>query len=83
MVADLPLRSVLTDVGMALQAGHPTGLGLQLAVHRPGRTTELDEPAPLHQDLPFPAVAPLGIGDLLVDPAQRPRGPGRLGTGSR
>ena len=53
------------------QPGQGAGFGLQLAVDALGRTGELDEPIAFHRGVPVDGT--LGLGDLLIDPAQRLR----------
>ena len=62
------------EVGdVALDPGQVPGLRLQLAVDALGRAVEGDEPVPLDRGQPGDGFG--GLGDLLVDPAQRPPGP--------
>jgi len=62
------------EVGdVALDPGQCAGLGLQFAVDGVGVTGELDEPVALDGHLPGDGF--LGLGDLLIDPAQGPPGP--------
>ena len=58
---------------VALQPGQGPGLVLQFAVDGAGAAGQLDEPVPLHRGLPGDGL--LGLGDLLVDAAQRAAGP--------
>ena len=62
------------EVGdVALQPGQVPGLRLELAVDALDRAVEGDEPVPLDRGQPGDGLG--GLGDLLVDPAQRPPGP--------
>jgi hypothetical protein len=66
---DHELRGWVVDVGdVGLEASHAAGLGLQLAVDRLLCVDELDEPVALDRLLTGDGL--LGLGDLLIDPAQ-------------
>ena len=54
--------------GVALEPGQGAGLGLECAVDRVLALGEGDEPVPLDRDEPGDGF--LGLGDLLIDPAQ-------------
>jgi site-specific DNA recombinase len=54
--------------GVALEPGQGAGPGLEFAVHRVLAGGEGDEPVPLDRDEPGDGF--LGLGDLLIDPAQ-------------
>jgi len=58
---------------VALDPGQRSCFFLQLAVHRPGAAGQLDEPVALDRGVPGDGL--LGLGDLLVDAAQRPACP--------
>ena len=71
---DDELRGLADQVGgVALPPGQGTGLGLQLAVDALGRPGQLDEPVAFDRGMPVDGT--LGLGDLLIDPAQRSPGP--------
>ena len=58
---------------VALQPGQGAGLVLQFPVDGAGAAGQPDEPVALHRGLPRDGL--LGLGDLLVDAAQRAAGP--------
>ena len=67
---DDELRGLAGQVGgVALPSGQGTVLGLQLAVDGLGRAGQLDEPVAF--DRGVTVDGPFGLGDLLVDAAQR------------
>jgi len=58
---------------VALDPGQSSGFVLELAVDGLRAARQLDEPAPLDRGVPGHGL--LGLGDLLIDAAQRPSCP--------